>query len=131
VLIGISGTSGGAVCAALIWYAFAKGEHPIWQRLIEFWKDNTAQNWTERTFNWMIIQSIRMASKGIIPSFQMSPVTPWLQTMMQFATVGQRPEFTDFSTLLAAPGASSLNAQQRLKQFQPGGRCGIQPLQRE
>ena len=29
-IVGISGTSGGAVCATLLWYAFMKGERPVW-----------------------------------------------------------------------------------------------------
>ena len=94
-VVSISGTSGGAVCAALVWYAFAKGERPIWQRLIDFWKDNSAKNWAEQTFNQIIIESLRMVNKGLVPAFQMSPASPWLQTIMQFATLGQRPEFTD------------------------------------
>ena len=28
-VVGISGTSGGAVCATLLWYSFMKGERPI------------------------------------------------------------------------------------------------------
>jgi NTE family protein len=99
-VVSISGTSGGAVCAALIWYAFVKGERPIWRRLIDFWKDNTAQNWAEKTFNQIIIESLRMVNKGQVPAFQMSPASPWLQAMMPFATIGQRPEFTDFAALL-------------------------------
>jgi NTE family protein len=99
-VVSISGTSGGAVCAALVWYAFAKGERPIWGRLMDFWKDNTAQNWAEKTSNQIIIKLLRMINEGRVPAFQISPASPWLQTMMQFAAIGQRPEFTDFSTLL-------------------------------
>jgi NTE family protein len=29
-IISMSGTSGGAVCAALLWYAFEKGEKLLW-----------------------------------------------------------------------------------------------------
>ena len=99
-VVSISGTSGGAVCAALIWYAAVKGERPIWRRLIDFWKDNTAQNWAEKTFNQIIIESLRMVNKGRVPAFQVSPASPWVKTMLQLATIGQRPEFTDFAVLL-------------------------------
>ena len=99
-VVSISGTSGGAVCAALVWYAFTKGERPIWQRLLDFWKDNTAKNWAEETFNKTIIESLRMINERKVPAFQVSPSSPWMRTMMQFATIGQRPEFTDFSALL-------------------------------
>ena len=99
-VVSISGTSGGAVCAALVWYAFLKGERPIWQRLMDFWKDNTAKNWAEQIFNQTIINSLRMVNTGRVPAYQISPASPWSRTMMQFATIGQRPEFTDFSALL-------------------------------
>jgi NTE family protein len=42
-VVSTSGTSSGAVCATLVWVAFEKGETPLWGRLINFWKDNTAQ----------------------------------------------------------------------------------------
>ena len=50
-VVSISGTSGGAVCAALLWFAFEKGERPLAGRLMAFWKDNTAQGWLEQVFN--------------------------------------------------------------------------------
>lgn len=99
-VVGVSGTSGGAICAALVWYAFAKGERPIWQRLINFWKDNSAESWAEQSFNQFIIGSARMVSRGMVPAFQVSPASPWLRMMMSFATIGQRLEFTDLSALL-------------------------------
>jgi hypothetical protein len=56
-IVAISGTSGGAVCAALVWYSYMRGERPIWGRLIDFWKDNTAQNWAEQAFNQVVVES--------------------------------------------------------------------------
>jgi NTE family protein len=99
-VVSISGTSGGAICATLVWYAFAKGERPIWQRLIDFWKDNSAKSWTERSLNQIGISSLRMVNQGMVPAFQLSPSSPWLRTIMKFATIGLRPEFTDLSALL-------------------------------
>jgi NTE family protein len=99
-VVSISGTSGGAVCAARIWYAFARRERPVWQRLIDFWHDNSAKSWTEQIFNQLIIGSLRMVNRGLVPAYQVSPSSPWLRAMMQFATTGQRVEFTDFSTLM-------------------------------
>ena len=55
-VVGISGTSGGAVCATLLWYAFMKGERPVWGRMMEFWKDNTAQGPVENAINRMIVE---------------------------------------------------------------------------
>ena len=99
-VVSISGTSGGAVCAALIWYAYAKAERPVWGRLMEFWHENTARGWAEQAFNKTIIDSVRMINNGLMPAFQMSPASPAMQTMMRFATMGYRKSFTDFPTLL-------------------------------
>ena len=68
--VSISGTSGGAVCAALIWYSFWKGDKPRWKRLIDFWKDNEAQDWGEQAFNEAIVSYLRVVNSGLFPAFQ-------------------------------------------------------------
>jgi predicted acylesterase/phospholipase RssA len=35
-IVSMSGTSGGAVCAVLVWHALERGEDPPWRQLIEF-----------------------------------------------------------------------------------------------
>ena len=57
-IVSISGTSGGAICAALVWFALEKNEAPVWGRLIDFWQDNTAQTWLEQAFNQLVVASI-------------------------------------------------------------------------
>jgi NTE family protein len=39
-IVSLGGTSGGAVCASLVWYALHAGEHPVCQRLMEFWTES-------------------------------------------------------------------------------------------
>lgn len=99
-IVSISGTSGGAICAALVWFALEKDEDPPWQRLMNFWKDNTAQSWVEHTFNELVVSSIRMANRGWVPTMQVSPSSPMAHAMMDFATFGQRENFKDFRALL-------------------------------
>jgi NTE family protein len=72
-LVGISGTSGGALCATLVWYALRKGEEPIWNRLIAFWHDKTAQNHPELMINNMVIEWMRMVNRGMLPMFSDQP----------------------------------------------------------
>ena len=87
-LVSISGTSGGAVCAALIWFAFEKGEDPLWGRLLEFWKDNTAQGWLEQTFNQFVISALRRISPvkhSLNNSSSFTPICP------NFTAAGSRP----------------------------------------
>lgn len=96
----ISGTSGGAVCASLVWYGFWKGDEPLWKRLVEFWKDNTAQNWAEENLNRFVIDSLRMVNRGLLPAFQLSPSSPVVQMMMPWLAMGSRRSFVEFPEIL-------------------------------
>ncbi len=98
--VGVSGTSGGAICATLVWYALRKGERPIWQRLIDFWHDNTAQSQIENFINDSIIGHMRMVNRGMMPMLQTSPSSPLMKMMSRFGNFGQRPEYSDFPALL-------------------------------
>jgi NTE family protein len=99
-VVSISGTSGGAVCAALVWFAFEKDEDPPWGRLMNFWKDNTAQGWAEQAFNQFVVESIRLVNRGALPTMQLSPSSPLVNSMMGFATMGHRENFKNFRALL-------------------------------
>ncbi|WP_421996452.1 patatin-like phospholipase family protein [Reyranella sp.] len=99
-VVAISGTSGGAVCATLLWYAFMKGEQPLWGRLMKFWEENTAQGPVEHAINRFIVDSVRLVNAGMMPTLQLSPSSPLMQSMMDVMTRGQRPGFSDFRGLL-------------------------------
>lgn len=101
-IVSLSGTSGGALGAALVWYALKKGEHPVQQRLIDFWTDNTAQTFQERLFNDFTIKTLEYTSKGILPQFNTSPSSPVLKSLTSLATLGLRSRFTNFQELLEA-----------------------------
>lgn len=97
---GISGTSGGALCATLIWYALRKGEQPVWKRLMDFWHDNTAQSALEKLMNDAVIGQMRLISQGFVPMFQTSPSSPMMKMLSLMGSFGQRPEYSDFRALL-------------------------------
>lgn len=103
-IVSLSGTSGGALCASLVWYAMKKGEQPVARRLIDFWKDNTAQTYQESLFNDITISTLEYTGKGIIPSFNTSPASPILKNLMSLTTkaFGLRSRFTNFKELLEA-----------------------------
>ena len=101
-IVSLSGTSGGAICAFLIWYALKKGDQIIWKRLIEFWEDNTAQTPQEKFFNDTAIKALELGSKGLVPQFNMSPSSPFSKAWFSLTTLGLREEFKDFNALLAA-----------------------------
>jgi NTE family protein len=99
-IVSLSGTSGGAICAALAWYAFAKGDQVPWQRLYDFWQENAASSPSERAFNHYVVESMRMTNAGRMPSLSLSPASPLVKMMMEASTRGLRPLFTDFRGLL-------------------------------
>ena len=98
--VGISGTSGGALCATLVWYSLRRGDEPICRRLMEFWRDNTAQSPMEQMINKATIDWMRMVNRGMLPTFATSPSSPMMQVMSKLPTFGQRKEYTDFPALL-------------------------------
>ncbi len=101
-IVSLSGTSGGALCASLAWYALKLGDQPVQQRLLEFWQDNTAQTYQERLFNDFAIKTLELTSKGILPQLNISPSSPVLANWMAFSTLGLRSRFTNFQELLEA-----------------------------
>ena len=100
-LVSLSGTSVGAICAFLLWYALRKGDDCLWKRLIDFRQDNTAQTPQERFFNDSIIKTLESARRGMIPKYNPSPSSPLVKTWFSMVTRGMRRRFTDFTELLA------------------------------
>jgi len=99
-IVTLTGTSGGAICAALVWYALRRGEPEPWKRLEAFWAANTAQSPQERAFNDSLVESLRTVSRGHLPIFQTSPAMPVMQLMSRTTSAFFRPEFTDLQLLL-------------------------------
>lgn len=102
-IVSLSGTSGGAVCAALVWYSLlkaAKGDQtPIEQRLEDFWLDNSAQNLIEQFLNDSLIQYIQLVDGGFLPEWKSTPYSAYRQTMTAMLK-WIMPQFYDFQGLL-------------------------------
>lgn len=101
-LVGISGTSGGAICAALVWGALVQNEARPWERLEAFWAENTAQGPIERTFNDMAVTTLRAMSSGLLPQLAVAPGSPKLRAAMDVWGLGMRQTFTDFPALVGS-----------------------------
>ena len=102
-IVSLSGTSGGAVCATLTWFAllkWAKGDKgPASRSLEAFWKDNATENILEQFLNTSLIDYIQLVDNGLLPVLKSSPYTPWrlaLSATMQLFL----PQFYDFKGLL-------------------------------
>lgn len=67
-LIALTGTSGGAINAALVWYAFLKNQPQLANQLLDdFWEANSAQTFSEMLVNDAALSAVRLGEFGIIP----------------------------------------------------------------
>jgi NTE family protein len=104
-IVGLSGTSGGALTAALGWIDMLKQANgdptPIGDRIIAFWNDLTAQTPREIAVDKLCVQMQRLVERGLLPSFASSPSSPSFQLATRaLAKLIGRPEFTDLRALL-------------------------------
>jgi NTE family protein len=70
--------------------------------MIDFWEDNTAKTPQEKLFNDSAIKTLELASKGLIPQYNLSPSSPISKALFTLATRGLRSRFTNFDELLRA-----------------------------
>jgi NTE family protein len=104
-VVGLSGTSGGALTAAVAWLGLLKeaaGDRtPIEDRILALWRDLTAQTPREILFDKFCVDYLRMVERGLWPSFASSPSSwgfrMWSEMISRW--IG-RPEFTDLRALI-------------------------------
>jgi NTE family protein len=102
-IVGLSGTSGGGLCATSCWYGLLKkaqgSREPVSKFMLELWQGNSAQSLWEWLFNFGAINTIELQDRGVIPSFAASPYdTKWLLNI--WMAIAPRKEFLDFKQLL-------------------------------
>jgi NTE family protein len=67
-VVGLSGTSGGAVCAVLAWSALLDGDRRAAKARLEgFWTDNAAAGLVERAINGWMLWGTTLQSIGLLP----------------------------------------------------------------
>jgi NTE family protein len=104
-IVGLTGTSGGALNAALAWYDLLKTAQgdatPIGKRIADFWEDLKAQHPLELFLDKTATDAARKISAGTLPSFEISPSNPLMQWMQSTLTKFlPRERFTNFKGLL-------------------------------
>jgi NTE family protein len=104
-IVGLSGTSGGALTAAVAWRGLlerARGDGtPVGDRIVAIWKDLTAQTPSEMVLDKFCIDTLRLVEHGLLPSVAMSPSSMQFQFWSRAtAAMIARPEFTDLRKLL-------------------------------
>ena len=106
-IVGLSGTSGGGICATTTWYGLlkkAKGSQElVYKWLVDFWKDNSANLLWEKYLNNWTIQTIRLQDKGMIPTIAANPYTSeWLLNLWK--SLSPRKEYLNFKTRVSSEG---------------------------
>ena len=104
-IVGLSGTSGGAITAAVAWNGLlsrARGDRtPTEDRIVACWKDLSAQTPREVVLDGFCTQLVRLIEHGLLPTVASSPSSLsfrfWAQATSSL--IG-RPEFTDLRALV-------------------------------
>jgi NTE family protein len=104
-VVGLSGTSGGALTAAVAWTSMlerAQGDRrSIGERVLACWEDLTAQTPQEIALDRTTIELVRLAERGLFPTWAVSPASRRFQAWTRLtAFMIARPEFTDLRALL-------------------------------
>jgi NTE family protein len=104
-IVGLSGTSGGALTAALAWIGLLEeargGQRPAEDRIGALWRDLTAQTPQEIVLDSICVETLRLVERGLLPSVASSPSSLSFQLGVQAAArLAGRPEFTDLRALL-------------------------------
>ncbi len=106
-LLGLSGTSGGAVCALLAWYAIKQGRMSDAGRLLaEFWDDNSA------TSPWEQMANAAMMLAGDLQDYMTMPaVSPYSNPLADYGAQEFKQMLArrvDFEQLQADPDGVAL-----------------------
>ncbi len=104
-IMSLSGTSGGAVCAALAWYGLLKAARgdatPIEDRLTAFWEELSAQHPQELFLDRWCAEFLRMVDKGWMPMLELSPADLPMKLMFgMLQAFLPRHLFTDLKAML-------------------------------
>ena len=101
-IIGLSGTSAGALCAVSVWYGLLTGGPAEAIKTLDgVWTDFAAVTPTERAFNAWLVSSLRMQGYWMSADVRFSPYAPFFPVMLaQLRLAGAREEFVDYTALL-------------------------------
>lgn len=104
-ILALTGTSGGALNAALAWYGLlqnAAGDStPVDQRIANFWDELKASEPMEQWVDMIATQMLRASGAGYLPKLESSPSSHFsqmLQKSMSFLL--PRTNYTDFKGLI-------------------------------
>lgn len=102
-IVGLSGTSGGAICALLSWTALVDDEPQKAAELLEgFWADNSASSLSEQIMNWWMLWA------GYVSNYIATPqISPYMNPASEYGLKMLRDmleKWVDFDRLNAPDG---------------------------
>jgi NTE family protein len=100
-VVGLSGTSGGAVCALLAWSALLDGDPTAaGGRLEAFWADNSATTPLEQLVNAWVVWAARLENLVVLPAVSPYDNPASAQALAEFrAMLERRFDFERLSAL--------------------------------
>jgi NTE family protein len=105
-VVGLSGTSGGAVCALLAWSALLEGDPPAAGKLLEdFWADNSATTPLEQLVNAWVLWAARLENLVVLPAVSPYDNPASVATLAEFRRMLERR--VDFGHLAAQADGSA------------------------
>ena len=104
----MSGTSGGAICALLAWYALLKNDGEkaaarAAELLDSFWQDNSASELYDRLWNEWLLWTNRLQGAIVLPAVSpySTPLSYWAHDRLK-ETLERRVKFEEIGTPLKA-----------------------------
>src|SRR4029434_8838736 len=102
-IVGLSGTSGGAVCALLAWSALLDGDPAAAGKLLEdFWADNSATTPLEQLVNAWVLWAAALENLVVLPAVSPYDTPTSLTTLAEFRRMLERR--VDFGRFAAKIG---------------------------
>jgi len=107
-IVGLSGTSGGAVCALLAWSALLDNDPPAaGVRLEAFWADNSASTPLEQLVNAWVLWAARLENLVALPAVSPYDTPTSVQVLSEFrAMLERRVDFDQLAVKTDQAGVS-------------------------
>jgi len=108
-VVALSGTSGGAICAALAWDGLLRDDHERGSRkLREFWESMAAREPWDQVVNALLMNTMHLRDLMVLPEMSPFHLPPWGQQRFR-DLLNQHFEFDELRGLARRPAAPALH----------------------
>jgi NTE family protein len=108
-VVALSGTSGGALCAALAWDGLLRGEpQRACEKLVRFWKSIAARDLWDRAVNDTLMHLVNLRDFMVLPEVTPYAFPPWGQDRLR-ELLNEQLDFDELRKLATRPGAPALH----------------------